>query len=251
MTYIITEDSNSARDFWKIAADTFIGAGKYILEPIPAGGSGNTTLQLQVTNVFNKIQANDTLFVAFDNIGNTNNFNPYNFLKTTIERCNRAHVNFKFTTYYCFEELYISYDELVRLSNSHKDANIISFVSQCINSGIDYYNDAKVQNYIQQCTNSIITNREHLLNHLLIEATKCIKGHFKILKRGQCFNGTGECWVKDCVQIQNTMQPQQVSNVCNNQCQYCCNGKNTMDKLMDLNNKSLFTRQSKLQLFQL
>lgn len=251
MVYIITEDSNSAREFWKIAADTFIGIGKYSLEPIPAGGAGNTTLQSQVINVFSKIQANDILFVAFDNIGNTSNFVASDFLNKTIARCKQKNVCFKFTTYYCFEELYLSYEELVRLSNNHKDANIISFVSKCINSGKDYYNDTLIQNYIQNCTNTVINNREHFLNHLLMEACKVIKGHFKILKRGQCFSTTGECWVKDCMQIQNTMQPQQVNNVCNNQCQYCCNGKTVVDKLMDLNNKSIFTSRSKQQLHEL
>lgn len=107
MVYIITEDSNSARDFWRIAADTFIGMGNYSLEPLPADGGGNTTLQMQVTNVFGKIQANDILFIAFDNIGNTKNFVTSDFLNKTIARCVKKGVCFKFTTYYCFEELYL------------------------------------------------------------------------------------------------------------------------------------------------
>lgn len=35
------------------------------------------------------------------------------------------------------------------------------------------------------------------------------------------------------------MVPQQIDNVCNNQCLYCCKKKSTKEKLIDLENKSL------------
>lgn len=246
MLYIVTEDKNSARDFWKIVADTFMGAENYVLEPLSVGGGGNTRLQEQVTNVFTKIQKGDILFVAFDNIANTKNFVPSDFIIKTAARCKRAGVTFQYTTYYCFEELYLSYDELVKLSCNYKDWDIVGFVSQCIKDAIDYYVDPVVQDYIKQIENTNLSNREHFLNYLLVETSKMINGYFQITKSGQCFDKNAECWVKDCTQIQANMTEQQCNNVCDVQCKYCCKEKTTRDKLIDLKEKSIFDRCSGL-----
>lgn len=251
MVYIVTEDRNSARDFWTIVANTFIGSKNYVLEPLPVGGGGNTRLQEQVTNVFTKIRKGDILFIAFDNIANTKSFVPSDFIMRTVARCQQVDVMFKHTAYYCFEELFLSYDELVRLSVDYKNADIINYVSQSINNAVDYYVDPVIQDYIKQNIDINLSNREHLLNYLLVEASKTIKGYFKITKSGQCFDKNAECWVKDCTQIQSRMSEQQIDNVCNNQCQYCCKGKTTRDKLMDLNNKSIFARRDGNQIHEL
>ena len=67
--YIITEDSNSARDFWQCVAQTFRSVDSFLLVSFPIGSdgqtaSGNTTLKAQVLSIFPKLQAGDKVFVA-------------------------------------------------------------------------------------------------------------------------------------------------------------------------------------------
>lgn len=73
--YIITEDSNSARDFWQCVAQTFRSVDSFLLVSFPIGSdgqtaSGNTTLKAQVLSIFPKLQAGDKVFVAVDCVAN-------------------------------------------------------------------------------------------------------------------------------------------------------------------------------------
>lgn len=242
MVYIVTEDKNSARDFWKIVADTFLGAENYVLEPLPLGGGGNTRLQEQVTSIFTRTRKDDVLFVVFDNIANTKNFVPSDFIIKTSVRCKMTGVIFQYTTYYCFEEIYLSYDELVKLTCNYKNIDIVKFVSQSIHNAKDYYTNQIVENFIKQNQEVNLSNREHFLNYLLVESSRRIKGYFQITKSGHCFDKNAECWLKDCEQIQKKMTEQQSHNVCAIQCQYCCKGKTIREKLIDLKEKSIFAR---------
>lgn len=251
MIYILTEDKNSARDFWKIVADIFLGSDNYVLEPLPAGGGGNTRLQEQVTSVFTKIKEGDSLFIAFDNVANTKTFVPSDFIVKTSARCNMAGVNFRYTTYYCFEEIYLSYNELIKLSCNYKDIDVIKYVNESINSARDYFTEQIVEAFIKENQDINLSNREHLLNYLLIESTKRIKGYFRITKSGQCFDKNAECWVKDCLQIQEGMMVQHCNNLCGEACRYSCKGKAARAKLMDLKEKSIFGRSGGYQLCQL
>ena len=67
--YIITEDSNSARDFWQCVAQTFRSVDSFLLVSFPIGSdgqtaSGNTTLKAQVLSLFPKLQAGDKVAVS-------------------------------------------------------------------------------------------------------------------------------------------------------------------------------------------
>lgn len=250
MIYIVTEDQNSARDFWRIVADTFLGSDNYVLEPLPVGGGGNTRLQEQITNVFTKIKSGDSLFIAFDNIANTKNFVPSDFISKTSARCTKVGVNFQYTTYYCFEEIYLSYEEFVKLSCNYKDIDVVKVVNQCINNAKDYYRDQIVESFMKRNCDINLSNREQFLNYLLVESSKMIYGCFQITKSGKCFDKNAECWVKDCVQIQERMTEQHYRNLCNQQCQYCCKGKLSKNKLIDLKEKSIFARCGGNQLCQ-
>ena len=71
--YIITEDSNSARDFWQCVAQTFRSVDSFLLVSFPIGSdgqtaSGNTTLKAQVLSIFPKLQAGDKVFVTEDDL---------------------------------------------------------------------------------------------------------------------------------------------------------------------------------------
>ena len=251
MLYIITEDSNSARDFWKCVADTFRGQGKYIMVALPKDArgndvAGNTTLDSQVISVFPQLQSGDELFVVFDNVANNNGFNVVNFINKVTSLCNSMGIKFKYTGYYCFEEVYLSYTELIRMySNTmNKDIvvlNTLKYVFQNLQNGTDYYmkSNRYIEEFLRKCDGDAGKNREHFANQLLIEATKLIKGHFKIIKTGRSFFNRGECWLMDCSSIQHRLKEQHRENMCNNQCDFCCKYSDTKDKLLDLEQHSI------------
>lgn len=88
MLYIITEDENSARDFWNYAASVYRSHGTYTLVPLITNG-GNTTLKAQVDKLFQTIKTGDELFLVIDNIAKVHNFWAYDFINKTSVRCER------------------------------------------------------------------------------------------------------------------------------------------------------------------
>lgn len=239
MIYIITEDKNSARDFWEIAAKNHVGDSNYKMVPLVNESAGNTTLDAQVQSIIGKLNSGDILFIAFDNIANTSTFNPANFIRKIEAKCNELGVKFKFTRYYCFEELYLSYDALIEMSDVQKSFyKLLVYVHECINNGDDYYTSDLVNSFIQN-SNRNIPNKEHFTNVLLIEATKYLKGHFGILKQAGAFYKQAECLVQSCSDIQNNMSEQQYNNVCKTQCKYNCKMREAKDKIQDIGKKSV------------
>ena len=119
--YIITEDSNSARDFWQCVAQTFRSVDSFLLVSFPIGSdgqtaSGNTTLKAQVLSIFPKLQAGDKVFVAVDCVANnTKGFIAHDFVKWGTRLCMKKGAEFVATSYWCFEDLYLSYDEVLAM----------------------------------------------------------------------------------------------------------------------------------------
>lgn len=138
MLYIITEDSNSARDFWEYAVGVYRNKGTYTMVPLSGGTGGNTTLKEQISKTFSIIKPNDELFLVLDNIGNTKRFNSYDIINNTAFRCQKLGIRFTYTKYYCFEELYLSYSEVLKLTGS-KYIDTLRYVHKCINNGIEYF----------------------------------------------------------------------------------------------------------------
>ena len=203
MLYIITEDSNSARDFWEYAASVYRNKGTYMMVPLPRGTGGNTTLKSQINKVFGVIQPNDELFLVLDNIGSTKRFNSYDIIINTARRCQILGIRFTYTKYYCFEELYLSYSEVLKLTNS-KYIDTLRYVHGCINNGTEYFDlcnmDTRVNRFINELKHNIV-NKEHFANELLMNVTHFINGKFKISNSGNTFNIKGKCWIHNCINI--------------------------------------------------
>ena len=104
--YIITEDSNSARDFWQCVAQTFKG------------------------------------FIAHD------------FVKWGTRLCMKKGAEFVATSYWCFEDLYLSYDEVLAmyLKNPVAENVVIAalqYVHDNLQNGTDYFDTSReIQNFI-------------------------------------------------------------------------------------------------------
>lgn len=251
MLYIITEDSNSARMFWSLAAKEFKGADNYVLVELlkkqnGKQAGGNTTLENQVNELLPKMKLGDELFVVFDCISNTSNFIPGDFIILTHQKCKLAGVNFKFTSYYCFEEVYLSYIELYSMISNGKAkatvVNILKYIQESINSGENYFDKSQqaVVDFINFYEKDSGKNREHFANAVLIFATQLLDGRFKIIKSGSCFYNQGACWLLDCDDVKKLMKNEyEINSICNNKCKFICKDCNTREKLVDLKNKSI------------
>ncbi len=245
MYYLVTEDENSARDFWSIVISTYVKSGEYEIEPLQKGKGGNTTLRRQVQSVMNRAKSGDVLFVALDNVDNNRYFNTSDFILNTYAQCNAKGVTFRYTEYYCFEEIYLSYSEVIRMSNS-KYKCTLEYVRNCMESRKDYFNNwgrnESMKEFIGQYADKNI-NKERFANLLLVEVTNSIPGHFRISKRHNVFNSRGECWLHSCDDVRNKLteggKNLRAMNVCNNQCTYYCKGCDTRSKIRDLNVKSV------------
>ncbi len=169
MLYIITEDSNSARVFWEIVVNEFRGKNNYILVPLFKGkdskdSGGNTTLKSQVTQLIDSLNTYDELLVVFDNINNSRNFNKVRFIKWALNICKIYNINIRFTDYYCFEEVYLSYSELIDMYMKCNYKKIVldtlKFVNASITNYKDYYdrnNKLNSQKFSQLISKSIST----------------------------------------------------------------------------------------------
>jgi len=103
MLYVITEDSNSGRQFWRTVPNTMLGKAKFQMIELPMDEQGvkhggNINLGKQVTNtLLEKASEGDTILVAFDNIeesvrkngktGKVIRFDPEEFIDSNSEKC--------------------------------------------------------------------------------------------------------------------------------------------------------------------
>ena len=248
MVWLVTEDSNSARLFWEKMFQTFLGNSAYKANPLSQvngiSTAGNKTLIRQVNEVLQQASENDTIFVVLDNIANTKQFVAADFIINMSNKCKRNKVNFEYTKYYCFEELYVSYSEVERLYSisSKCDLNLLDclkYVRNCILNGIDYYD--KEINEIQYILNKYQTankNREHFANVLLGEVTRELGYGFWFSKSGK-HSSRCTCWMEDCMLIQNDMSMEQKEKECDIRCRYCCKNKEIIEKLSHLKKNSL------------
>ncbi len=234
MLFIITEDKNSAHDFWIKAATEYIGIGNFKIAN--NGNYGNTALKSNVNHAIKLMKPGDVLFVVFDNIANTNNFNPYDFLVNTSNICKEHNIIFHYTKYYCFEELFLSYSELIKLSNGKYDTEL-EYIRNAIMSGNGYtIKDSVVDNYISKANDSI-TNREHFANSLLINVMTGTNGFFKITKKQNTFKTNASCFIYSCDDIQSNINKHQKERMCSI-CKYTCKDCTSFNKIGHISKNS-------------
>lgn len=254
MLYVITEDTNSGREFWRIALTNILGLDKFTIVEFCKNVNGvditgNHGLERQVNKVLTETaKVGDCIFVALDNIGQHTRIDPKtgtkhgfdsgDFIANTAIKCQNAQVGFLYTAYYCFEELFLSYlglEELCQIdSRDNKLSEVITYVKDCIDNGKEYYSRKnKHVQYVISIRQDADKNKEHFADALLYQATRNIKhGEFRISKE---VNGLGKCWICGC------QQPLNIKNATFN-CEHCCyrvKKQSTLEKLLDIDKNSL------------
>ena len=244
MIYIVTEDSNSARDFWKIAAELCCKKPFYMM-PMTKNSGGNRGLEKRTIEAADKAAKDgcgNIVLSIFDSIDSTDNsyFPTKEYIKRAKKYCKAKNVTFKYVRYYCFEEMFLSYDGLCNMyTGKLKDVllEIHDYIREHPKRNYFYCCD-KVRDYIKELNSRGINvkNRETLANIILSEITHVLPGHFMITKTGHCFDSSAMCWVKDCSDVQKIteMNTYKIKNVCECTCNYCCKFKTAEDKVNDI-----------------
>ena len=251
MIYFIAEDSNSAHTFWVHVLETFADA--YTEVNTDAQGRkayGNSSLESRVNHALTIARPGDSLFIAFDNIGSplapdgNAVFDSGDFILNTAEKCRQKQVKLYITNYYCFEEVYISYEELEDLCLKDGDAKLadaVRYVREQIGKGTDYFDKSNPHvTYIMSIVKDAGTNKEHFAGALLYQATRSIQhGYFAIRKQQ---DGFGICWIIACEEIRNRKRSQKsrstLTHFCNH-CAYTAKDAETKHKLLDIEKRSV------------
>jgi len=243
MLYLVSEDRNSGLYFWDTVAKTFKGEEKYRIAGDKITG-GNKNIENVFNTIKSKLEEGDQVFIILDQIVDSDdNIRIRNILRRIRRECTSRKVGVKVTSYYCFEELYLSYDEVIDMySKCYKVKNevmiALNYVNNKINKAEDYYiSDEEIRGFVQS-VNSKITNRERLAAALLNEVTiRLTNGLFRINKSENTLAKSGKCWLEDCTKIMESMRSKE-SEKCI-RCEYECKMQNTKNKLIDLERRSL------------
>jgi hypothetical protein len=193
MIYVICEDKGSGQEFWKRVYGARFGADKVTIVP----ASGNK-------NLFGKLKGipglgeGDIVDVALDN-------NGQDFLSAVLwsitDYCEAAGCSLSVTTYYCIEELILSYT-FVETLGCCDDATLIDLLDlvrkhvrtpSCQKGG--YYVFPEFSAF-KSAHNS--KDREHLAFQLLNFILKPRRQQFGF-EKGE--HGLGNCWITNCSDV--------------------------------------------------
>lgn len=153
--------------------------------------SGNRRLNSVLTDVSNMVSHTDKVILFVDNVSRIGKHTLRLFLRKWISIFEGIDVAFYHTTYYCFEEIFLSYQYLSVMCNTeYKD--ICDNLSNSLMNNVDYTTDKELTTAIRHIVGECRT-REHISSALLSIITRGILGKFHINK------GTlGECWFGKC-----------------------------------------------------
>lgn len=200
MVYLLFEDSTSAKSFWTDWASLFLKEYMVVEDKDSSFAEskdkcGNLNLKSKLQRTLHLLKQDDYLFVIFDNV-NSSQFVVSSFLQDCLYVCKRASAHFIYTTYYCFEELFLACKAIQRLF----DESMLYEICNEINNGCDYTKLPIVQKFLDE-NNLCSLNREKIGNIILSRYTQRIKGDFQIVKEAHVFKNEAKCWVGNCLLI--------------------------------------------------
>lgn len=278
MLYVVAEDIGSARTFWLNVIDNTKCKGNYIVSDtyinkngvtITDVNGGKDVLKYKVDYLFNNsLSKYDTLFIILDSIGEnfSDDMSSFDFIDNTAEKCKNRHINLITTAYYCFEEVFISYDEIESMYKSlvdKKGNNIankdiiatLDYIKTKLSSDEEYYdiNCKYIQNAISLFNTQLKYNREQFAAALLEYITKQLYGRFHITKGKTGF----ECMMLSCNEVRqcisNSMLNRGKKNIsitnyinilCNNKCTYECKNCTSLDKIDNIFKNSILNKSN-------
>lgn len=234
MFYFLCEGEKNKSEyiFIKSVIDEFNNGESYVL--LSANGKENI-VNVFYDNICDRLCSGDIFILFFDKVEVIGGSLVHDMLLDISEMCDTANVFFKYTTYYCFEELFLTYAGLFSLIhldiNSEKDLRDIQ--SKILN-GIDYFNVCNLSVWEKFLGNGIdnFTTREQFSSALCAALLRRANGRFIVKK-----DIIGDCWIKSCKDIDKSKLGNGI--VCEKKCTYCCKNSSFRDKLADLDKRSV------------
>lgn len=225
------EKGKSEYQFIQRIIDEFRTSEQYTLTAV-GGNEGISQAFLELSNQF---KAGDIFILFFDHVETIAGRTVPVILQEIREICKNKSVHFRYTTYYCFEELFLSYEGLDDLivPKLHKCIIELVKIREDIRSGKkDYRMRFDYKFWIDLFPNlASAKTREQLSARLLVELLLSTNGRFRVNK-----SSVGECWLYSC----SILEKDKVINyrICE-KCTYCCKGCAFRDKLADLDSRSV------------
>lgn len=234
MVYIVCEGEDGKSEHSFVSAVVGYYGDNCEYEIVCACGKDNIDSKLE--EQLHKVKQKDKVALFFDNIGRLNNITVWDLLSKYITAFSRKNVDFYYTTYFCFEEIFLSYSGILPLipQDSTIQKEIKDIQRLILEGKKDYYKEKDIQNNLT-FWNGLFKNfgtpstREQfsssLINHLLSKDRESF---------GVSKSKLGNCWINDCSSLQNIIWFK-----CRN-CKYRCNHKPFSEKLKDIEKDSVF-----------
>lgn len=232
MYYILCEGAVGKAEytFCKKIAEEFSEKAAYSI--FSASGNRNIFGVFE-REIYPALHSQDCFILFFDCILSSKDFEIYSLLEDIDEYCKEKNTIFQYTTYYCFEELFLSYDGLLKLSKEILDVNLydtLEQVNQYIMSGINYFKLSLPYNAkLNQFYPKSISTREKYAKALLHEVTYKLGRTFLISE-----SKIGDCWVEDC----SNVTEHKVKTICS-KCKHPCKNCTFREKIMDIDRHSI------------
>lgn len=171
----------------------------------------------------------DIFILFFDHVESIGHSLVIDILLNIQEECLQKRVVFRYTTYYCFEELFLSYTGLFNLIKVDDDTyKEVKVIQENIISGKNYFrNDISFWTKKVQHRQGVLKTREKLSSYICNDLLNTSNGDFKLSK-----DFIGSCWITDCC---NTYLHKDVCA----KCDYIKKESTFKDKLEDFEKKSV------------
>lgn len=227
MFYFLAEGSEGKSDYKFISSiiSEFHTDQKYELH----SSDGNRGLYLKFLDIAENFEFGDTFILLFDNIESTQGFNALGLVRMISNVCIEKGVSFRYSKYYCYEEVFLTYSGILKMSNIDKPfKDEVRLIQNKIMRKENYFEDVSLYWWKRYKHRSgVMRTRESLSSYIVSELTSRIKGDFKITK-----SNIGSCWISDC--IDTTLH----ENVCA-MCKYPSKNCTFREKLRDLDENSV------------
>ena len=205
MLYIICEGEKDKSEytFVKAVADLY-SSGDYSI--LPASGFANIVYVLY--DLEDKLAPKDSVVLFFDNVtfdseGIYYEMSVPELLSEFSDVCDRHGCKFSHTTYYCFEELYLSYSGLLSIMSRYPEeySEFLELIQKELLDGKNYFETLLETDKYDRYTaindfkhiKARYNTREEVSATLLQVFTRRLGHNWKISK-----NSLGRCWITDC-----------------------------------------------------
>ena len=223
MHYIVCEGEENKSEYKFISAVLNQIADKpYKL--VSANGNRN------IKNTFSSINfyEGDTFILIFDCVETIDNIPVVSILRDLLIMCSRKKVYFRYSTWYCFEELFLSYSGLLDLVKDSSVKYNLELLQNNILSGVNYFeSDLSFWKYYITDSVGSFKNRVKLSSAICNKILHNVIGDFKLTK-----SSIGSCWISSC-------RDSSLSSFICNKCNFCCKDCSFELKLNSLHNNSI------------